>query len=109
MGRKGDKLTQDSIITAELLVEKLNDIGGISSKKMFGGHGIFHEGKMFGIVDSKGQAYFKVNDIIKTDFEENGCHRHGKMPYFSIPNVILNDDEKLMEWAIKTLETIKTE
>jgi len=54
MGVKGDKTSQDSVLAAELLVEKLISIGSITSKKMFGGHGIFHEGKMFAIVDSKG-------------------------------------------------------
>ena len=44
MGIKGDKLTQDSVSAAELLVNKLDSIWGISSKCMFGGHGIFREG-----------------------------------------------------------------
>ena len=46
MGEKGKKLSQESVISAELLLEKLSQIGGLTSKKMFGGHGIFHEGKM---------------------------------------------------------------
>ena len=54
MGVKGDKMKQDSVLATELLLEKLARINGISSKKMFGGHGIFHDGKMFGMVDSKG-------------------------------------------------------
>ena len=61
MGIKGDKLIQDSVTAAELLVSKLDSIGGISTKRMFGGIGIFHEGKMFCIVDSKGQCFLKVD------------------------------------------------
>ncbi len=70
MGIKGDKLTQDSVSTAEELVNKLDCICGITSKRMFGGNGIFCEGKMFALVDSKGQCFLKVDDSIKKDFEE---------------------------------------
>lgn len=62
MGEKGSKLSRDSTLMAELLRDKLEPIGGITIKKMFGGHGVFHEGKMFGIVDYKGQCYFKANE-----------------------------------------------
>ena len=35
MGIKGDKLTQDSVTAAEEFVNKLDSIGGITSKRMF--------------------------------------------------------------------------
>ena len=37
---------------------------------MFGGHSVFHEAKMFGIVDSKGNYFFKVDETNKADFEQ---------------------------------------
>jgi DNA transformation protein len=52
MGVKGDKMNQDSVLSAELELEKLSSIEGVSPKKMFGWHGLFHESKMFGIIDS---------------------------------------------------------
>ena len=61
MGDKGSKLTKDATLTADYLVSHLEPIGSISSKKMFGGHGIFHEDKMFGMVNSEGQAFLKVD------------------------------------------------
>ncbi|MTI30643.1 TfoX/Sxy family protein [Xanthovirga aplysinae] len=99
MGIKGDKGSNDSTLTAELLVEKLISIAKISHKKMFGGYGIFCEGKMFGMVDSKGQAYLKVNESNKQQFENNGAHQHSKMPYYSIPKEIMNNQDDLIEWA----------
>ncbi len=107
MGEKGDIGTKEAQLFAELLVEKLSMIKGISSKKMFGGHGIFHEGKMFGIIDPKGQAYFKVNTALQSDYEKNDSHRHGKMPYFSIPKHVLDNDKILSEWAKKSIEISK--
>ncbi len=104
MGEKGDKLTKDSELMATQLCEKLKSIDGITSKKMFGGHGIFHKGKMFGIVDSKAQVYFKSNKTNQRDFEARGSQRHGKMPYFSIPKEILIDIDELLAWANKALQ-----
>lgn len=72
MGEKGKKLSQESVLTTDLLMERLSQIGGITIKKMFGGHGIFHEGKMFGIIDSKGQSYLKADDSNRADFEAFG-------------------------------------
>ncbi len=79
MGLKGDKLTQDSVSAAESLVFNLNSIGGISSKRMFGGFGIFHEGKMFDLVDSKGQCFLKGNETNKADFEKKDSFQHSRV------------------------------
>ncbi|NNE54951.1 MAG: TfoX/Sxy family protein [Flavobacteriales bacterium] len=107
MGQKGDKMTSDSVISAELLVEKLAPVGGITSKKMFGGHGIFHDGKMFGIIDSKGKAFFKVSDATKGDYEAAGGEQHSRMPYYSIPVKVFGDDDKLKTWAEKAIQDSK--
>ena len=107
MGYKGDKLTPGSITAIEVLVAKVTVIGGITSKKMFGGHGIFHDSKIFGLVDPKGQCYLKVNDTTKTAFEEKGAHQHSKMPYFSIPEDVFNNPETIVNWAKKAIEISK--
>lgn len=104
MGEKGIKLSQESVLTAELFLEKLSQIGGITSKKMFGGHGIFHEGKMFAIIDSKGRSYLKANDSNQADFEAFGSHKHSRMPYLSIPQKIFDDPETLVTWAKKSID-----
>ncbi len=58
MGTKGNMLTQDSVLMAELIKERLVSIDAISLKKMFGGHGVFDKGKMFGMIYSKRPALF---------------------------------------------------
>jgi DNA transformation protein len=107
MGEKGKNQGQESALTAELLIEKLSQIVGLSSKKMFGGHGIFHGGKMFALVDPQGQGYLKTDDSNRTDFESFGSHKHKPMPYYSIPDEIFNDPEKLAEWAKKSIDISK--
>jgi DNA transformation protein len=66
---KSAKLNRETIVSAELLTKKLSAIEGLSMKKMFGGHGVFHDQKIFGIADSKGNYFFKANEINKADFE----------------------------------------
>ncbi len=107
MGKKGDKLTSDSDISANLLVTKLESIGGVTSKKMFGGHGIFHENKMFGIVDSKGVCFLKTDETTLPDFEAANSDKHSRMPYYSIPLVVLKDQKKLMAWAKDSIRISK--
>ena len=107
MGTKGDYLTNDASMSSELLIEKLSAIEGINSKKMFGGYGIFQEGKMFALVNSKGEIYFKTDDSIRSKFENAGAHQHGKMPYFSLPENVLLDQELLVQWGRESIEISK--
>ncbi len=53
-------MTGDAGFLTETM-ERLASIGGVSSRAMFGGYGIFHEGTMFALI-SKASLYFKVDD-----------------------------------------------
>lgn len=107
MGIKGDKHTEDAAISAELLVSKIEGIGRITSKKMFGGHGIFHEAKMFGLIDSKGKCFLKVDDEIKPLFEAQGGTQHSRMPYYSVSLAVLEDQDTITKWAKRSIELSK--
>ncbi len=107
MGQKGDKHTPEAQFSCEAFIEKLSTIKEITSKKMFGGHGIFHKGKMFGIIDSKGQAYLKTDKSTATLYIEKGSVPHGKMPYHSVPDSLLADSAQLVEYAKKSIALVK--
>lgn len=107
MGIKGDKMMNDSVLSAELIVKNLEAIEGITSKKMFGGHGIFHEGKMFGMVDSKGGVFFKADADTQDNYLSRGAQKHSKMPYFSIPEEVLNNIDELVNWANQSISISK--
>lgn len=107
MGTKGDKNTQDSNLMVNLLLAKLEPIGGITSKRMFGGHGIFHDGKMFGMVDSKGNCYLKAGDANKATFEAKDWPKHSKMPYYAIPPEVIEDASTLSNWAESSIQVTK--
>lgn len=107
MGEKGDRLTGTAADIAGRLVDDLAATPGISSKKMFGGVGIFAEGTMFIIVDSAGRVFFRVNDSTVGRFEEAGSEKHGRMPYWSVPETVLADRGQLEDWAQQALEAAR--
>ena len=106
MGIKGDKMQKGSVDAANYVVETLSLVSDISTKKMFGGHGIFYKGNMFGMVNSKGQVYLKANDSNKSFFEENGSEKHSKMPYYSIPDEVFEDRDRLIDWSKKSIAIV---
>lgn len=99
MGKKGAKLTTDAVQVASDLVDTLAAAGELSTRKMFGGVGIFEQGTMFAIVNSAGQVYFRAGDENLERFTAAGSHRHGKMPYYSVPDAVLRDGRVLLGWA----------
>lgn len=106
MGVKGDKHTNYAELTAQRVLEKLRSIEGISAKKMFGGQGIFHDGKMFGIVDSKGGFALKVDDVLEKEYLDIGSIKHGKMPYYAVPDSMFNSDQ-LVQLAKQSIDVVK--
>lgn len=79
----------------------------VSLKRMFGGAGLYREGRMFGLI-ADDQIYLKVNDQTRDQFAAAGSRpfiftgKSGKgiaMSYFSLPDAALDDAETLRQWA----------
>ncbi len=105
MGQKGDKHTASSADACAMYEELLAEAGDISSKKMFGGHGLFESGVMFGMVNSWGALFFRVGDDHVSDYEQVGARKHGKMPYWTVPDELLDDKGELLVWASRAIAT----
>lgn len=103
MGKPGAKLTKQATEASENLVRVLESIGAIASRKMFGGYGVFHEGKMFALVSSDGSVFFKVSEQNLPQFQAAGAEKFGKMPYYSLPIPVSRDGRKLIAWARKAI------
>ncbi len=103
MGEKGAKLTGEAEQAVAALLANLTEIEGISSKKMFGGYGVFCQKKMFAMVNGDGECYLKLNEDNRGDFEKHGAPKHERMPYGLIPENVLGNKELLIEWANKTI------
>lgn len=52
----------------------LQTIGPVTAKSMFGGHGLFLNGRMFALV-VKNSLYFKTNPNTEADFQQLGLEK----------------------------------
>ena len=104
MGEKGAKLSQKAAGVSDQVVQALMPLGAVSSRKMFGGYGIFESGAMFALVNSQGDVFLKVDDSNRSRFERAAANQHGKMPYFQVPPEVLKDEHALQAWAKDSLE-----
>jgi len=100
MGEKGAQQSVAGAEMAERLVDELAPLGDVTTKKMFGGYGVFEDGVMFALIDSTGGAFLRADETTATRFEEADSEAHGRMPYWQIPQAVLDDSALLMEWAM---------
>ena len=105
MGEKGDKHTETAAEACERYVKLLEEAGQIEYKKMFGGYGIFESGVMFAIIDTAGRLFFRVNESTAEAYEQRGSQKHGKMPYYSVSEEVVNTQNQFMALADAAIAT----
>lgn len=89
----------------DYIVDQLSAWNKVVVRKMFGGAGLFFEGRMFGLVAGD-TAYLKADESSRAAFEQSGSAPFrpypGKpmtMSYWEIPAEVLEDRAALAEWA----------
>ena len=90
----------------DYLHEVFVELGPISSRKMFGGYGIYHQNLMFGLV-ADDELYLKTDRDNITQFEQaeskpfeyNKNGKLMKMSYFQAPAEIYDDPSLALEWG----------
>lgn len=97
----------------EYILDQLSAWGDVTARRMFGGAGLYRDGKMFGLV-ADNVAYLKVDETNKDKFLAAGSspfkpypNKPTTMSYFEIPTDILENSEKLIEWAEESLSIQK--
>ncbi len=80
------------------VMELLAPLGGVTSRAMFGGYGIFHEGDMFALI-SDSTLYFKVDESNLVAYENAGSKQFKPMPYYEVPADVMEDTALLQDWA----------
>ena len=93
----------------EFVVDQLEACGPITSKRMFGGVGIYAGDLFFAILDND-VLYLKVDDSNRADFERVGSgpfRPYGDdsevMQYYNVPVDVLEDATELGRWAAKAI------
>jgi len=91
-------------------VDMLNDVlaplGRVSIRRMFGGHGIYCDGAMFGLLADE-VVYLKTDVASQPAFEAEGCEpftfdgrgRRVVTSYRRMPDRLLDDPDEMVAWA----------
>lgn len=90
----------------DYLLELLDPVEGVTAKRMFGGHGIFRRGLMFGLV-ANSTLYLKIDEENVDEFASRGLEpftyvKNGKpmaMSYREAPADVLDNTENMLRWA----------
>ena len=88
----------------DYVAELLEPSGNVTVRSMFGGYGIFESGDMFALITSEERLYFKVGDSNRAEYETSGSEQFGRMPYYEIPEEVVENADVLAEWAAKSIE-----
>ena len=85
------------------VMERLEPLGEVTGKTMFGGYGIFFRGLMFAVI-SDDVLYFKVDSTNLDDYEKAGSTKfpHG-INYWEVPGEVFENNAILHEWAQESI------
>jgi DNA transformation protein len=90
-------------------LEQLARVRPITSKRMFGGLGVYADALFFALMDDDG-LWFKVDDSNRADFEARGMSPFLPfgdggpiMQYWRVPEDVLEDPAVLREWVDKAI------
>jgi DNA transformation protein len=82
-------------------------VAPVTARAMFGGHGLYAEGVMFGLLDD-GELFLKTDEETRARFVEAGCRRWvyvnekvrmENTGYFRPPDEAHEDPEAMLPWA----------
>lgn len=93
---------------AQECLEKMQAIGTVTARAMFGGYGFYYDGVFFAVIAEEGKLHFKADEESVGEFELVGAEQWvydghpGKpptgMPYWCPPGDFLNDPAELKRW-----------
>jgi DNA transformation protein len=94
----------------QYILEQLERTGRVTSRRMFGGVGLYCDDVFFGLIDDD-TLYFKVNDTTRAGYEARGSQPFRpyadrpevSMSYYTVPADILDDAEELVAWARRSV------
>jgi DNA transformation protein and related proteins len=90
----------------EFVLEQLRPAGRVTSRRMFGGIGLYLDGLFFALIDDD-TLYFKTDDASRARYERAGSQPFCPFPdrpdktmaYWQVPAEVLEDAEELSAWA----------
>lgn len=99
----------------EFVRDLFADVGPITTRKMFGGLGIYAEGTIFALMMSDGTVRLKGVGDMPAAYEAEGWEpwvytrkdgASSSMPYWALPEALLDDPEDACHWARRALAAL---
>jgi DNA transformation protein len=95
----------------EYALELFEPLGGVSSRRMFGGVGFFKSKLMFGLI-AYDELHLKTDENTIPEFEEHGCKpfaidKGGKQVntgYWTMPEHLHDDEEERERWVRRAFD-----
>jgi DNA transformation protein len=92
------------------VLEQLSGAEGISSRRMFGGFGLYRHDVFFAIINGD-TLFFKVSDASRADYQTRGMARFRpyrdkpqvSMSYYEVPADVLEDADECVRWAMRAV------
>ncbi|HXY98109.1 MAG TPA: TfoX/Sxy family protein [Steroidobacteraceae bacterium] len=94
----------------QYVLEQLAALGSVSSKRMFGGAGLYCDELFFALI-SDDTLYLRVDDSNRADYTARGAapfrpytdRPERSMSYYEAPADVLEDARQLAEWARRSV------
>lgn len=96
------------------ILEQLDGLGHVHSRRMFGGVGLYCGERFFGLLDDN-VLYFKVDDLSRDEYLARGMgafrpfrdRPEYSMSYYQVPADVIEDAETLVNWARSAVRVAK--
>jgi DNA transformation protein and related proteins len=91
------------------IVEQLAAVPALSTRRMFGGIGLYSSDWFFALIDDD-VLFFKVDDANREDYVSRGMPAFTPFPgqsslgYFQVPAEVIEEAEELTRWARRSIE-----
>lgn len=92
------------------VLEQLVQLGDVTSRRMFGGAGLYSDERFFGLIMDD-VLYLRVDDSNRADYSSRGMAQfrpyadrpHLSMNYYEIPADVLEDAAALVSWTRRSV------
>jgi DNA transformation protein len=88
------------------VLDQLAELGGVRSRRMFGGAGLYRDELFFGLI-ADDTLYLRADDSNRADYTARAARAFRPYPdrpevsmrYYEVPADVLEDRDELVEWA----------
>jgi DNA transformation protein len=90
------------------VLDQMRMFRGVTSRAMFGGHGLYKDGIFFAAV-AENRLFFRVSDETRPRYEERGMppfapyEMKPMRSYYEVPSDVLESPPQIVEWAEEAL------